>query len=76
MLTMNKKQKILQSFRNRFDIKENKIEILDIKEITKEEIKTYLIDSCGYSDDELEGMTKKELIDYVDDIESLLEFNN
>lgn len=42
---------------------------------TTDEIINYLIDSLGYSEEDLEDLTKNELLDLVDDMESLKAFS-
>jgi hypothetical protein len=42
--------------------------------MTKEDIKTYLIDCTGYSEEDLKDLTKDELLDLVDDREELFNY--
>lgn len=44
-------------------------------ELSKENLKNYLIDVIGYSEDDLSGMTKEELLDLIDDMAECIAYS-
>lgn len=68
---MTKQQKILQSFRDTFEVK-----TVTLKNITKYGIQSYLIDVVGYSNEDLDQVNRAESLDLVDNKKELLKFSN
>lgn len=43
------------------------------KNISFNEIVTYLVDYCGLADTDFDGLTRNEVLEYVEDKEALME---
>ena len=48
----------------------------DEQSLSYKQVYTYLIDSMGYSEEDLVNMTMIDLLDLVDDIDNVIKYNS